>query len=107
GQRFGKLLVVSRANNTSRGEVQWNCKCDCGNTTIAVGRDLRLNKHKSCGCGKSESIRRGKRKEPYWWIYYKLKYIAERSGKDFDLSFEDFLTFTTIKTCHYCNRTVM
>ena len=29
-KRFGKLLVVARAENNKNGNTRWYCKCDCG-----------------------------------------------------------------------------
>jgi len=54
GQRFGRLVVVSRSTNTNAGSARWNCVCDCGGTTIAIGEDLRAGHTKSCGCLKKE-----------------------------------------------------
>lgn len=50
GQRFGKLIVVERAENDSQGNAQWLCKCDCGNKKVIRGYQLTNNKTKSCGC---------------------------------------------------------
>lgn len=50
GQRFGLLTVTRQVGNTSRGAALWECLCDCGNTTRAVGTDLRGGKYKGCGC---------------------------------------------------------
>lgn len=48
GQRFGRLTVIER--DTSRTDrVYWWCRCDCGNITSVVARDLRNGKTKSCG----------------------------------------------------------
>ena len=55
GQRFGKLLVVKRVANDKADNAQWLCKCDCGNTTIAKGRDLRSGHVRSCGCLQKET----------------------------------------------------
>ena len=59
GQRFGKLVVVKRAENhvSPNGfqKVQWLCQCDCGNMTIVSGGNLRNGTTKSCGCLKVES----------------------------------------------------
>ena len=53
-QKFNKLLVISRAENTKQGRAQWNCKCDCGNSLIVRGSYL-LNGHtQSCGCLRKE-----------------------------------------------------
>lgn len=52
GQRFGRLLVVSRTEKTA-GEKKipiWLCKCDCGNYKEVPSYSL-LNGHtQSCGC---------------------------------------------------------
>lgn len=54
GKRFGKLLVVKRANNyiTPAGNyiTMWECKCDCGNIKAISGHALRNGFTKSCGC---------------------------------------------------------
>ncbi len=52
GNRYGKLIVVSENGRSSKGEVLWNCICDCGNTHIASGSNLRNKKVTSCGCNK-------------------------------------------------------
>lgn len=52
GQRFGRLVVVSRAPNV--GEVvRWLCRCDCGNERI-VRRNALGRRTKSCGCLNAE-----------------------------------------------------
>lgn len=56
GQRFGKLLVVERAENTLQGQARWRCKCDCGNESIVRGADLRLGNTITCGCGAHERM---------------------------------------------------
>ena len=53
GQRFGNLVVVSRAarpNDLVSSGAYWLCKCDCGNEKIIMGKSLRQGKTKSCGC---------------------------------------------------------
>lgn len=50
GQRFGRLVVVSRAGNDKSGNYQWLCKCECGSETIVRGYSLRSGHTKSCGC---------------------------------------------------------
>lgn len=62
GQRFSKLIVVSRAESAKSGDAQWLCRCDCGNLTIARGRKLRQGTIKSCGCGKiKHKVENGKK----------------------------------------------
>lgn len=54
-QRFNKLLVIDRAENSKNGKTRWICKCDCGNQTIVYRDNLVRGKTKSCGCARYES----------------------------------------------------
>jgi hypothetical protein len=48
GEKYGKLTVLSRADNKAGGAA-WNCICECGNKTITSGNKLHSGT-KSCGC---------------------------------------------------------
>ena len=49
GQKFGKLKVIKKIEN--KGEnIQYLCKCDCGNYIKIIGTSLRTGNTKSCGC---------------------------------------------------------
>ena len=49
GQRFGRLVVLARAENKG-SKVQWLCKCDCGGSIIVRGCQLKNGGTRSCGC---------------------------------------------------------
>lgn len=49
GKRYGKLIVISRAANKG-AKVQWNVRCDCGNTKTVGATSLQMGLTKSCGC---------------------------------------------------------
>ena len=49
GQRFGKLYVVSQAQNKN-GNTYWNCICDCGNNIVVKGVNLKHGTTQSCNC---------------------------------------------------------
>lgn len=53
GQKFGRLTVIKRAENTSSQNLRL-CQCDCGNTTIVHASKLKSNHTRSCGCYKTE-----------------------------------------------------
>lgn len=55
GQRFGRLTVVSRAENAKGGNVRWNCSCECGGNTTTNGSSIRSGHTTSCGCYQRES----------------------------------------------------
>ena len=60
GQRFGKLMVVSRADDYIKPNgnkiIQWRCVCDCGNEVVVRGEYLKSGHTKSCGCLTSENL---------------------------------------------------
>ncbi len=51
GKRFGRLVVLARAENIGK-EVAYLCQCDCGNTTTARGHLLSSGQTTSCGCAR-------------------------------------------------------
>ena len=61
GQRFGRLVVLSRAddiiNPGGTHSVAYNCICDCGNSCIVRGQSLYHGVTKSCGCLQKETMR--------------------------------------------------
>ncbi len=51
GLKFGRLTairIIGRSEST-RGVI-WECLCDCGKTTQAIGTLIRSGHTKSCGC---------------------------------------------------------
>lgn len=58
GKRYGRLTVLSRADNTKHGLARWVCRCDCGNTVTVIGNHLRRGDTLSCGCFHNEGNHR-------------------------------------------------
>ena len=56
GQRFNRLFIISRAENTNRGKARWLCQCDCGRLTTVVGESFRNGSTRSCGCFQKETV---------------------------------------------------
>lgn len=50
GQKFNRLTVLYRVENSIENKAQWACLCDCGNRIITTGKSLRSGNTKSCGC---------------------------------------------------------
>ena len=61
GQRFGRLLVINRADDkvqsNGKHSAMWNCLCNCGNTKIVRSSHLISGKCTSCGCYLKDKIR--------------------------------------------------
>ncbi len=57
GLKYNKLTVLNFAGrHPTTKEYQWECLCDCGNTTIVVGGALQSGGIRSCGCLKRKKI---------------------------------------------------
>lgn len=54
GKQFGRLTVIERAEDqvspSGRHRAMWLCKCECGNTKVINGENLKGGKTLSCGC---------------------------------------------------------
>ena len=51
GQKFGKLTAIKPTKKTSRGELFWLFKCECGGEIENLGRRIRSGQVKQdCGC---------------------------------------------------------
>lgn len=61
GKRFGRLVVIDRADDyiSPKGyhKAKWNCLCDCGNNAVVGAQELRSGDTKSCGCYEQETKR--------------------------------------------------
>lgn len=63
GSVFGRLTVVARTAGGGRGRgSRWACLCQCGNAKIVSGGDLRCGKTRSCGCLRTATLMRRKRR---------------------------------------------
>ena len=49
GHIYGRLTVLSYAGKKGRA-TRWNCECECGNSKVIAGCDIRSGHTKSCGC---------------------------------------------------------
>jgi len=83
GERFGRLVVLSRAEDytapNGSKHVRWRCRCDCGAETIVDACQLTSGKTKSCGCLRDETLsagtnkRHGGRQERLYKVFYNMR----------------------------------
>lgn len=105
GEKFNKLLVVSKSDKTDKfgKKIYWDCLCDCGKPKITRRNCLLRNITKSCGCLWSESKRIKYGDAAFNKLYKQYIRSAKISGRDFYLSKEEFKEITS-KNCYYCGQ---
>lgn len=116
GRTFSKLTVIEQDGwyiepGSGRRKAQWRCLCACGAEVTVEGRQLTRGKATSCGCFRrglaADRIKRdqlaGKQhvtislSQQIW----QAKYRAERNGKPFELTHEEFSAIRT-SPCAMC-----
>lgn len=76
GKKYGKLLVVERAENAKGGIAVWRCLCDCGKTSLVRGSNLKSGAVQSCGCLKHQPAHNrthGLSKDPLYMRWNQIK----------------------------------
>lgn len=101
GQSFGKLTVNGLAG---RRPVIWNCTCICGKKLPVLS--IALPYRYSCGCLTAERTREKLRKRPFEALYNDLCRKAKTREIVVELAYEQFLVYTEIDKCHYCDATL-
>ena len=86
-----RLTVLHRTNDyiDSNGVhyIRWMCKCECGNTVIAIGTDIRKGHIKSCGCFLQDTLHNIKfidltgQKFGRWTVLYQTNDHINPSGR--------------------------
>lgn len=62
GKTFGRLKVMARAENGKDNSSRWLCLCACGKEKTIRSKSLRTGSTVSCGCFRSEKMRKEKTK---------------------------------------------
>jgi len=92
GRRFGRLVVIGFSHRTKNRRAMWKCRCDCGQENVVDGGNLLSGGTSSCGCLKSEAVRRTftthghrARNTPEYesWSAVRAR-VAARSGRRFE-----------------------
>jgi len=94
GERFGRLLVLSRSENKGI-HAAWKCKCDCGNETIVASASLSTGHTKSCGCLKHNSANysihgHSRYKAPGFKTYASWRAMLERCKNPKNASYKNY-----------------
>lgn len=110
GRKFGRLTVISRAENSKAEQSRWLCRCEYSNEKIVFASALKRGATKSCGCLNNErrgrsSITHGLRSTKLYAVWNAMKvrchtssdkaykHYGARGIKVCDEWRNDFLTF--------------
>lgn len=106
GQKFNKLTVLEYSHRNHNS--MWKCKCECGKESVVAVSALISGRIKSCGCIRSDQVAERNRQaslEPgesaFRALYSRYKIDAQKAGKWFDLTIEQFRDYTKMN-CAYC-----
>lgn len=103
--KFGKLLVIKQIEERgNKGQIKYECLCDCGNKHFVTGESLRGGKSKSCGCNRKVPHNKIQDRQLAIWSYLYSSTILKRNkkrGVDGDISLDDFI-FLSKEPCYYC-----
>jgi hypothetical protein len=87
GNKFGDLEVISYAHQDKWRTSFWNCRCICGNYTVASSANLKSGNRISCGC-KHDEWKHNKPKgqdSPHW-----NSDIIDRNSRRLDYEAKDW-----------------
>ena len=104
GLVFGKLTVVGLAASGNKGRHRrWECRCECGNTTVVMWPNLAHGKVISCGCALVTAGKRRRRGEESalhgWWK--NITSNEKKRGLSVTVTKEDAIKLGK-QPCHYC-----
>lgn len=94
GMRYGRLIVVSRAEDKAdpngKEYAYWNCLCDCGNEKTVKGTSLTTGNTKSCGCLQKELTSKARKGYNLYDLSgeYGIGYTSK--GEEFWFDLEDY-----------------
>lgn len=62
GNKYGRLLVISRVPGLQNRKVVYVCKCDCGKEVITRSDSLKNGHAQSCGCRHKDIVSENSKK---------------------------------------------
>lgn len=98
GKRFGKLVALRIAGRSKCGNIIWECRCDCGNTSYPWEGSLSRGRAKCCGKAGCVNI---KEDAAFRRVLHEYLKGAEVRGYSFSLTEDEFRSLTK-GFCFYC-----
>lgn len=103
---------VSNESGHSRYVIKRRCECGAGTSISKYRLNVSTGLCRKC-IGKTNGLRRkrisrmGAKLAPFEWIYKILLRESKKRNIPSTLTFPQFLTFTLIDACHYCDAAII
>lgn len=55
--KFGRFICIEFRGRNKRNDIQWLCRCSCGNEKVVAIKDMKSGNTSSCGCLKAEMLK--------------------------------------------------
>lgn len=92
-QKFGKLIALKPIGNNKKGQILWECLCECGNHCVKTSYSLRVGYGVQCeNCKRKTISQKNSKKQKY--------------SKQLYYCYTNMKTRTTNKKQDVCNRYV-
>lgn len=89
GEKFGRLTVMYRVENSKSNKSRWHCKCDCGNECDALAGNLKNGHTQSCGCYNKDCAHKRNKKSNEYTIVDDYIIAKTNNGIEFYIDIED------------------
>jgi hypothetical protein len=96
---IGKKEIIEYLGPTKRKGGAWLVRCTCGSDKKYICSTQDLEKRNGCKWCSHKGDRPYRRKRPFEATY---NAFVGRARHPVDISYEQFLSLTSIKECHYC-----
>lgn len=99
GERWGTRVITGLGGRNNHQLYQWQCSA-CG----SQGQTSYASLVKSSIC--LSCPRPHQRKRPFESLYNHFQATSKKRGLLVEISYEEFLQFTAVATCHYCGASI-
>jgi len=101
GENWGTRVITGLGKRDGYGGQYYQWRCDvCG----ALGQCKYSSLIKAARC--PSCPRPHLRKRPFETLYHRVVHASNKRGISLEITYEEFLQFTTVANCHYCGARV-
>lgn len=90
-KRFGKLVGLYAEGRDAHGALRWRFQCDCGETPVVRGSQVKCGYVSSCGCGIREAARQPRKHgATHTALYRRWRAMLSRTGNKRNAEYRNY-----------------